>query len=569
MFRIERCDDLPLLGQLIKSSNIASIYTKHYPDHGHWQGIDGGHTIMVWLLYILSEADHRLSHVEDWCKDRLETIRAIIGQQQLRGLDLCDDRLGRLLDRLGDDEKWMAFECDFSGQMVQSYSLDKVCSDEPCSGLIRLDSFNIPQHREEDDFFRRGHTKQRRTDRPFCKAMVASSDFGNFPLTIQLLAGNISDDTVYLPAIERVKRILGSQSRLYVADSKIGSFANRLALASSENYYLCPLNGKQCTQKQLVQYIDAVPAIDQLPVIAKAKGSHQTNTYYYELPSGFSLSCPQSNFSWDERRVLAYSTRYAADYDKGLFKRLNKAEKELNNLLIRKSGRKVPKTEDELKVRVAKILQKHHVKGFFHLEYSQVESYRTVNKYRKRKARIEKSIELSLQVQRDQQAIEQQRKRHGWCIYGTNLPKSVDTRRIVQLYHEQYKIEHLFDRFINQGTKLLPVFLNKHDRVKALTRLLAIAIQFHMLVQHLVRLSLEEEQKQIKGGYPGNKNRATNLPTTSMILRMFKNVSVLIQQIDGKRTVQMPPLNQLQLDLLRMLGMQGLYLEFCSILESG
>ena len=569
MLRIERCDDLPLLGQLIKSSNIDSIYVKHYPDHGHWRGIDGGQTLIIWLLYILSEADHRLSHVEDWCKDRLETLRAVTGQQQLRGLDLSDDRLGRLLDRLGDDEKWMAFECDFSGQMVRSYSLDNISSSEPCSGLIRLDSFNIPQHREEDDFFRRGHTKQRRTDRPFCKAMVATSDYGNFLLTIQLLAGNASDDPNYLPAIERVKSILGYQSRLYVADSKIGSFANRLALASSANYYLCPLNGKQCTQKQLVQYIDAAPAIDQLSKITKAKGSHQTDTSFYELPSVFSMSCSQSNFSWDERRVLAYSTRYAADYDKGLFKRLDKAEKELNNLLIRKSGRKVPKTEDELKVRVAKILQKHHVKDFFHLEYSQIETQRQVNKYRNRKSRIEKSIELSLIVQRDQQAIEQQRKRHGWCIYGTNLPATVEARRIVQLYHDQYKIEHLFDRLINQGTKLLPVFLHKPNRVKALTRLLAIAIQFNMLIQHLVRSVLKDGQKKIKGGYPGNRNRATDMPTTSMILRKFNNISVVIQQIDGKRNVQLPPLNQLQLDLLTMLGMQGLYLKFCSILEGG
>ena len=166
MLRIERCDDLPLIGQFIKSSNLVSLFEDHYKDHGHWKGVNGGKTIFVWLLYILSESDHRLSHVEEWCDRNIETLGAIVGDKELRRLDLSDDRLGRLLDRLGDDEKWMKFECDFSSQMVRSYSLDSVYKEDLSMGAVRLDSFNIPQHRKEDDFFRRGYSKQRRKDRP-------------------------------------------------------------------------------------------------------------------------------------------------------------------------------------------------------------------------------------------------------------------------------------------------------------------------------------------------------------------------------------------------------------------
>ena len=58
-----------------------------------------GGVISGWLLYILSESDHRLSRVEDWSASHLGVLRAVLDCPSLRSLDFADDRLGRLLDR--------------------------------------------------------------------------------------------------------------------------------------------------------------------------------------------------------------------------------------------------------------------------------------------------------------------------------------------------------------------------------------------------------------------------------------------------------------------------------------
>ncbi len=67
-------DDLPLLGFQFRQCKLAELLDSHFPDHGLWKGISGGQLAVGWLLYILSEGDHRLSHVEDWAGFRLRSV---------------------------------------------------------------------------------------------------------------------------------------------------------------------------------------------------------------------------------------------------------------------------------------------------------------------------------------------------------------------------------------------------------------------------------------------------------------------------------------------------------------
>ena len=97
--KISYLDDLPLIGSQLRSFDLSSLLDEHFVDHGLWKGISGGKLAEGWLLYMLSEADHRLSHVQDWAGERLDILSAILEAPDLRELDFSDDRLGRLLDR--------------------------------------------------------------------------------------------------------------------------------------------------------------------------------------------------------------------------------------------------------------------------------------------------------------------------------------------------------------------------------------------------------------------------------------------------------------------------------------
>jgi hypothetical protein len=76
----------------------------------------------IWLTHILSQADHRLNHVEPWAEKRLHTLRGCI-DQPLHPLDVSDDRLARVLQALSDDARWSTFENALTQQLVRVYAL--------------------------------------------------------------------------------------------------------------------------------------------------------------------------------------------------------------------------------------------------------------------------------------------------------------------------------------------------------------------------------------------------------------------------------------------------------------
>src|SRR2546425_8489947 len=62
----ERVDDVPVLLAQLDKMPVARLLDEHFPRHGNWQGLSVGITSVVWLSHILSQANHRLNHVQPW-----------------------------------------------------------------------------------------------------------------------------------------------------------------------------------------------------------------------------------------------------------------------------------------------------------------------------------------------------------------------------------------------------------------------------------------------------------------------------------------------------------------------
>jgi transposase len=65
-FNTDRIDNIPVLLAIEGGMGIQKLLEKHLITHGNWQGISLGWVAVVWLSYILSPADHRLSHAQSW-----------------------------------------------------------------------------------------------------------------------------------------------------------------------------------------------------------------------------------------------------------------------------------------------------------------------------------------------------------------------------------------------------------------------------------------------------------------------------------------------------------------------
>src|ERR1700678_4522517 len=106
----ERVDDLPLLLGLLEQLQLTRILDQHLGRHHLHKGLSYGHLGIVWLAFLLSEADHRKVAVQPWTLHKQHTLEVLLRQSVLP-TDFTDDRLGLLLRRLARAD-WAAVETD-------------------------------------------------------------------------------------------------------------------------------------------------------------------------------------------------------------------------------------------------------------------------------------------------------------------------------------------------------------------------------------------------------------------------------------------------------------------------
>src|SRR3954453_14971483 len=93
LLRVEVVADLPVLWATLERLDLPATLDRHFPAPRHWKGpLTPGEVLAVWLLFILSQADHCLNHVEPWVAQHHSTLSALLGKEVL---PTCahDDRL--------------------------------------------------------------------------------------------------------------------------------------------------------------------------------------------------------------------------------------------------------------------------------------------------------------------------------------------------------------------------------------------------------------------------------------------------------------------------------------------
>src|SRR4051812_19259475 len=239
LIRVERVDDLPVLWASVQRLGVAELLDRHFPTHHLWVGeLSFGEVVAVWLVFLLSQADHRLCRLQPWAQQHLHTLQALLGKT-VRPLDFHDDRLADLLAALAQPQPWHAFEDDLNRQTVRVYDLN--------ASRFRLDSTTANSYAavvSDDGLLQFGHSKDR-DDLPQLKVAVAALDPLGMPLSTLVVPGNHADDPVYVPPIRRVQQAFGAGGKTYIGDCKMAALATRAYLASTQDYYLCPLSEKQ------------------------------------------------------------------------------------------------------------------------------------------------------------------------------------------------------------------------------------------------------------------------------------------------------------------------------------
>jgi transposase len=558
----ERVDDTPLLLAQIQRMDVPGLLDRHFPAHGNWQGLSPGWVAAGWMSHILSEANHRLNHVQPWAEKRLETLAGSMGQP-VRALDFSDDRLAGLLDLLSADEHWRQFETALNQQLLRVYDLPPE--------RVRLDSTTASGHWEVTPagLFQFGHSKDRRPDLAQVKVMLAALDPLGLPLITTVVAGNRADDPLYGPMITQVRESLGRRGLLYVGDCKMGALATRAALQAGGDFYLCPLSATQLPAAELAAYLEPVWTAEQaLQPVERATTSGEVEVIAegFERPAELTATVGGVPVGWTERRLVLRSVGQAQAAAQALRARLAKAQAALAALNERKKGKKRPRDVETLRQQAAAIEARYQVAGLLQLTYGETVREHPVGAYGRRPAEIRQERDVWVQIAVDEVALQAACQRLGWQVYATNhAPAGLSLTEATLAYRSEYLIERCFGRLKGKPLTLTPMYLQDDGRATGLIRLLTICLRALTLLEFGARRRLAEEQAELAGLYAGNPKRATARPTAERLLEAFEEITLTVIRDPQQTRRHLTPLSPLQQRILELLDFQAaIYTQLCS-----
>jgi transposase len=557
----EEVDDIPLLLAVIKQMGLIEVFNESLEQHGNWEGLGAGYLIGVWLAYILSTGDHRKSQLEEWVGERKRTLEQSLGVEEIKGLDFTDDRLGIILHKLSDDEKWQRSECEVNQRIVRVYELEEE--------IARVDTTTASSYGEVrgDGLVQFGYSKDHRPELGQVKIASVTLDPLGLPLVTIPVSGEQADDGLYIPAIEAARKsLVGKEGMLYVGDSKMEAFGTRSHIARSGDSYLMPLSKKQVTDETMLAYLEQWESLPEEQRAWEKVGVDDEQGEEQVLAEGFTVTVVHQDTTeengvvrsheWTERRLLVLSPEYAKKEQAALEQRLEQTEMALRRLVERRRGYAYPDSVQALTEQVSGILAAQGCAAYLHVDITATTQSKLLRKYKDRPATTQTRTTFQLHITRQEAQLAQQQRVMGWRAYATNAPAAkLPLATAVEVYRDAYLHEHGYSRLKGKPLSLTPMYLHNDDQITGLIRLLSLALRVLTLIEFVVRKQLAAEGSYLTGVYAGNRNRKTTTPRTETLLAVFKGIILTVIHSGAKEWLHLKPLSATQKRILHLLGM--------------
>jgi transposase len=546
--RVELMADLPVLWTLFQRLDLPATLDRHFPAPLHWKGsVTPGEIMAVWLLFIVSQGDHCLNHVQPWVARHQGTLSTLLGKPILH-THAHDDRLADGLDRLAVAERFGLIERDLNQQTIRVYQLP--------TDLVRIDTTTANSYANvlsAQGLLQFGHSKDD-PDRPQFKIAAAVLDPLGMPLATAVVPGNSTDDPLYVPAITAVRQSLGVGGRTYVGDCKMAALATRAFVAAGGDFYLCPLSPTQLSRTQRHELLLPVwlgtQALQQVSRPGPQDHPDELVAEGFCVDVELTAHVENKEVCWTERRWLVRSLAYARSQQETLERRLVTAEACLRELPTRKQGKK-QLFHAELMAAAEVIVRREKVEGLLSCTARAMMTRRNKRAYRDRPATEETDVWFEIEVRRDEKAIEERNREMGWQVYGCN-GLGMSLRQVVWGYRGQYRIEDDWSRLKGRSLGLTPLYLQDEARMQGLVYLLSLALRVLSLVEWQVREELRKNGSKLEGVYAGQPGRKTTRPSAELLLGVMSTISVSVIEVNGRTYTLLSPLTEVQKQLLKL-----------------
>jgi transposase len=358
---------------------------------------------------------------------------------------------------------------------------------------------------------------------------------GGVPIGHLPLDGNAAESSVHLENLRALAKTLGKSDFVYIADTKLDTVDNLLAIVAGDGSFLCGgafqphlqdqyLKLKRQGKLQKVDYFPQSQA--RLPIDQRDQyEATETKAVLKGTVNGRKVSTTyRLIFVWSEakaRQEAQTRGRHVSKIREGF----EAVERNLNKYSLT--------TQEKILGRLESAKAKYSEGSLF--EYKLTEDRKGV-------------FRLTWKV--NAKRLERFKQLEGVYVLKTNLPiRRLPTAKVLSTYKEQSQVERRFHH-CKGPLAVAPMFLEKPERMAGLLCILVWALMVLALKERQTRRSLKG--KPMYGLYP--ENRPSPAPTGPAILKCFNSLCIVIVTEHGKFSRRLADPDPTQRKLLALLG---------------
>jgi transposase len=547
--RTERLGPLPLINHFIERIGLHETLSRFVPSDRRC-AITHASALGVLLRSIIVEREpiYRQQETVHGFADGMFGISA----QEME--HLCDDRLGRALDRLFDaDRTALLTELVLAAGQRFGVRFEEFHNDSTSISLCG--SYRGAHGRQirgrTAPAITYGKSKAHRPDLKQLLFILTMSADGNIPVAFRCTDGNTSDSVTHIETWNTLRAVAGRSDFLYVADSKLCSRENMDHIDRAGGRFVTVMPRSRLEDAQFREAIQTrTPEWTLVWDRPNPRYSDGPRDCWYvhraPLPSMEAWSI-----------VWVWSTLLTLRQHARRLRNIAAAIEDFERLRQRLASSKTRlRGAPEIDMQIKLTLDKHHVGRYLTVRrivreehvFKQTRrgrpgpgtAYRKITKRR-----------FDLQWDIDDAAIVYDRKSDGMYPVMTNDRRLSDAQ-VLEAHKGQPMIEKRFEQ-IKTVHEIAPVFLKDEGRIEALFTLYVIALLVQALIERELRRAMARDGIDELPIYPEQRQCAH--PTTEQVLRLF-SLAERHQLRQHGRTVQLFDLSltDLQRQVLALLG---------------
>jgi transposase len=545
----ERLGPLPLINHFIQRLGLEEALDKYVPTDARG-AVSHARALGVLLRSIIVEREPIYRQNETVH----EFAAGMFGISAEEMPHLCDDRLGRALDRLFDSDR-AALLTEVALAVGQHFGVkfDEFHNDSTSvsvCGQYRAASGRTIRGRTAPAVTY-GHSKAHRPDLKQLLFILTMTGDAHIPIAFRCSDGNVSDSRTHIETWNTLRAVAGRADFLYVADSKLCSRENMDYIDRAGGRFVTVMPRNRLEDEEFRKWIQTnMPdweCVWDRPNPRHADGPRDC-WYVYRAPLPSAEVCSVV-WVWSSLLTLRQEARRRRN--------IAAATEQLQHVRQRLAGAKARlRGAAEIDLQVKMILEKHSVSRYLKVSRTVREEhlFRQTRRGRPGPQTAYRKItkrHFDIEWSTDQEAIAYDHKSDGMYPLMTN-DRKLSPAEVLQAHKGQPMIEKRFEQ-VKTVHEIAPILLKDEGRIEALFTLYFLALLVQSLIERELRLGMHREGIAELPLYPEQRECAR--PTTEQILRLF-SLAERHELSQNEHTVQVfeVEFTDLQRQVLTLLG---------------